>query len=115
MNVQSIKEKYPAGSWIRLTEDIEDPYHGQKKNSCGEVVSVDDIGTIHTSFGGKLFGVMPEIDSFVSLDVKTDPVLTRCRDCAYLIEDDEGCYICDDCRKNIFVISDSDCSANQSF
>ncbi len=39
----------------------------------------------------------------------------RCRDCGYLIENDEGAWICDDCGKDIHAIPDSDCSANQTF
>lgn len=37
----------------------------------------------------------------------------RCRDCAYLVEGDNGEWICDDCGKDIHTIPDEECSANE--
>lgn len=39
----------------------------------------------------------------------------RCRHCAYLVEGDDGAWICDDCGLDILNIADDDCSANQEF
>lgn len=39
----------------------------------------------------------------------TDNMLYRCLDCAYLIEGDNGAWVCDNCGKNICEISNSDC------
>ena len=40
---------------------------------------------------------------------------TRCIDCAYLLEDESGNWVCDDCQKNVEDIADEDCSANKEF
>ena len=39
----------------------------------------------------------------------------RCSDCAYLVEGDNGSWICDDCGKNVETIPDADCSAEQDW
>lgn len=39
----------------------------------------------------------------------------RCRDCAYLVEDENGNWVCDDCKKLIDAIPDGECSANQDW
>lgn len=39
----------------------------------------------------------------------------RCLDCAYLVEDGEGEWVCDDCGRGIQEIRDAECSANQSW
>lgn len=41
--------------------------------------------------------------------------MARCRDCAYLVEGDNGEWICDDCGKEIHTIADEDCSAEQEW
>ena len=41
--------------------------------------------------------------------------MVRCKDCAYLIEDENGNWICDDCGLDIHEITDEDCSAEQDF
>lgn len=46
---------------------------------------------------------------------KTTEEMTRCKDCAYLVEDEEGNWICDDCGKNIHAIKDEECSAEQDW
>ena len=47
--------------------------------------------------------------------VKTIENQERCRDCAYLVEGDNKEWICDDCGKEIELIPDDECSANQKF
>ena len=39
----------------------------------------------------------------------------RCRDCAYLVEDENGNWVCDDCEKLIDAIPDEECSADQNW
>ena len=38
----------------------------------------------------------------------------RCKDCAYLVEGENGEWICDDCQKEIHSIPDNECSANEN-
>ena len=46
-----------------------------------------------------------------------EPILrkNRCIDCCYLVEGENGAWICDDCGKNVESIPDDECSANQKF
>ena len=39
----------------------------------------------------------------------------RCRDCAYLVEDFDGAWVCDDCGRLCSEIPDDECSANDEF
>lgn len=45
----------------------------------------------------------------------TTKKMIRCKDCAYLIEDDDGKWVCDDCGKWIEEIEDEDCSLEQEW
>ena len=45
----------------------------------------------------------------------TTPEMVRCKDCSYLVEDNDGNWICDDCEKNIHEISDNECSAENDW
>lgn len=45
----------------------------------------------------------------------TTPNQERCQDCFYLVEGDNGEWICDDCGKNIEDIPDDECSAEQDW
>lgn len=45
----------------------------------------------------------------------TTKEMIRCKDCAYLIETDDGAWICDDCGKDIHDIKDEDCSCEQDW
>lgn len=45
----------------------------------------------------------------------TTPEMLRCKDCAYLVENENGEWICDDCNKEIHEILDEDCSAEQDY
>ena len=40
---------------------------------------------------------------------------TRCNSCAYLYEDENGKWICDDCGRDIHFIDDTDCAAEQAW
>lgn len=48
-----------------------------------------------------------------------DKVITqemkRCTDCAYLVEGDNGEWVCDDCSKEIHEIQDDACSGKQKW
>ena len=44
----------------------------------------------------------------------TTKEMIRCKDCAYLIEDN-GEWFCDDCEKEIHSIDNDECSAEQQF
>lgn len=39
--------------------------------------------------------------------------IDRCRDCAYLVEEEDGSPFCDCCRKNINDIKNEECSCEQ--
>ena len=39
----------------------------------------------------------------------------RCLDCAYLVEDKNGNWICDDCGKVITTIPDEECSGEKNW
>ena len=39
----------------------------------------------------------------------------RCKDCMYLVEGEQGEWICDDCGKEIHQIPDDECSAEQEW
>ena len=40
---------------------------------------------------------------------------SRCCDCAYLYEDEQGRWVCDDCGKLCIDIPDDECSANEEW
>ena len=41
--------------------------------------------------------------------------MIRCADCSYLVEGENGEWICSDCEKEIHQIPDEDCSAEQEW
>lgn len=63
--VERIKKQYPVGTMIELTADMDDPYAPIVKGMCGEVIGVDDIGTLHMKWqNGRSLGIVPAEDSF---------------------------------------------------
>ena len=67
-NVDVLKQKYPKGTKIKLTADIDDIQPIQA-GMIGTVLYVDDIGTIHMSWAnGRSLGIIPGIDSFEIVD-----------------------------------------------
>ncbi|NCD08514.1 MAG: DUF4314 domain-containing protein [Negativicutes bacterium] len=63
--VNRIKERYPIGTVIELTADMEDNYNPIPKGMQGEVISIDDMGTLHMKWqNGSGLGVMVGEDSF---------------------------------------------------
>ena len=53
--VESIRKQYPKGTRVKLLH-MNDPYSKLQHGDLGQVISVDDIGTIHVSWdkGGSL-------------------------------------------------------------
>lgn len=53
---ESRRKKYPRGTRLRLTADIDDPYTPKKAGDIFTVSVVDDAGQIHGSFasGGSM-------------------------------------------------------------
>lgn len=45
----------------------------------------------------------------------TTKEMIRCKHCSYLIEDENGEWICDDCGKDIHDISDDECPVEQEW
>lgn len=63
--VNRIKERYPIGTVIELTADMDDTYHPIKQGMRGEVIGTDDIGTLHMKWqNGSGLGVVVGEDSF---------------------------------------------------
>ena len=58
--VKRIKEMYPVGTVIELTVEMNDPYHPIEKGMRGEVIGIDDIGTLIMKWqNGRSLGVIP--------------------------------------------------------
>lgn len=63
--VARIKERYPVGTIVELTANMNDPYSRVKKGMQGEVIDVDDIGTLHMKWqNGSGLGLVVGEDSF---------------------------------------------------
>ncbi|MEG0693928.1 MAG: DUF4314 domain-containing protein [Oscillospiraceae bacterium] len=63
--VNRTKGQYPIGTVIELTADMDDPYHPIKRGMRGEVIGIDDIGTLHMKWqNGSGLGVVVGEDSF---------------------------------------------------
>jgi len=61
------KEMYPAGTRIELIS-MDDPYSPVPPGTCGTVIAVDDMGTVHPKWdNGRTLGVVPGEDSFRKL------------------------------------------------
>lgn len=55
------------------------------------------------------------VDFSSALEDEPTREMRRCRHCSYLIEDNNGNWICDDCGKDIHDIPDEECSAEQEW
>lgn len=63
--VEQIREMYPIGTVIELTADMDDKYAPIEKGMQGEIVSIDDVGTLHMKWqNGRSLGVVPSQDCF---------------------------------------------------
>ena len=62
--VKILKERHPNGTKTCVDSMNDDP-NPVEQGSIGEVLMVDDIGTIHCRFeSGRMLGVVPDVDSF---------------------------------------------------
>lgn len=63
--IEIIKEQYPVGTRLELTSDMDDSYAPVVAGTQGEVVSVDDIGTVHMQWdNGRSLGIVIGEDHF---------------------------------------------------
>ena len=63
--IKAIKERYPKGTKLELTDDLYDPYTVIPKGTVGTVKAVDDMCTIHMHWeNGSSLGLIPGQDSF---------------------------------------------------
>jgi hypothetical protein len=63
--VDRIKERYPIGTVIELTADMDDAYAPIPKGTQGEIASIDDVGSLHMNWSnGRSLGVVVGEDSF---------------------------------------------------
>ena len=63
--IERIKEQYPVGTRLELTSDMDDSYAPVLAGTQGEVVSVDDIGTVHMQWdNGHSLGIVIGEDHF---------------------------------------------------
>lgn len=75
--VNKIKERYPIGTVIELTADMEDNYNPIPKGMQGEVIGIDDIGTLHMKWqNGSGLGVVIDEDSFKIIN-KPEPKIAE--------------------------------------
>lgn len=57
--IEKIKEQYPVGTRLELTSDMDDSYAPVLAGTQGEVISVDDIGTLHMQWdNGRSLGIV---------------------------------------------------------
>lgn len=63
--IEKIKEQYPVGTRLELTSDMDDSYAPVLAGTQGEVISVDDIGTLHMQWdNGHSLGIVIGQDHF---------------------------------------------------
>lgn len=69
--VQALRERYPPGTMIQLTADMQGERF--RAGDIGKVTSVDDAGQIHLAWlkGGSL-AIIPGVDSF--REIITEPL-----------------------------------------
>ena len=62
--IQAVRARYPAGTRIRLIS-MEDPYAPIKPDTCGTVMSVDDLGDLIMKWdNSRTLAIVPEEDEF---------------------------------------------------
>ncbi|KAF5069628.1 hypothetical protein DSECCO2_230950 [anaerobic digester metagenome] len=64
-HIEKIKEQYPVGTRLELTSDMDDSYAPVLAGTQGEVISADDIGTLHMQWdNGRSLGIVIGEDHF---------------------------------------------------
>ena len=70
--VEFLKQLYPEGTRIQLDLMGDDP-DPIRPGTCGTVLLVDDIGTVHCRFDdGRRMGVIPGVDAFHVIERETE-------------------------------------------
>ena len=71
--LEALREKYPAGTRIRLIAMTDDP-HPSPAGTIGTVVFVDDAGNVHTNLhNGRSLALIEGVDEFRVLNGGTHP------------------------------------------
>lgn len=66
--VKILKERYPKGTNIYINS-MNDNSNSVERGSIGEVLMVDNLGTIHCRFdNGRMLDVIPKVDSFRKIE-----------------------------------------------
>ena len=72
--VEAIKNQYPKGTRVELLY-TSDPYTRLKSGEQGNVMFVDDIGTVHIHWdSGSTLGLVPGEDSFEKISGQTQDI-----------------------------------------
>ena len=88
--VDQIKKRYPVGTRIRLYE-MEDPYAPIEAGTEGDVVYVDDMGTLHMKWdNGRSLGVDPFADRFEVVSIPEEKQLDMEEEVEQKIEQEIG-------------------------
>lgn len=75
--LQKLKRDYPEGTRVKLIR-MDDPYSRLEPGEEGNVIGVDDIGTIHVKWdNGSTLGVVFGEDRCEKLDEKQEEIWRR--------------------------------------
>lgn len=91
MKTKQIRELYPKGTWLVL--DGMDDRQAPPIGTCGEVIGVDDMGTIHVAWdNGSSLGLIYGYDTFHKMKF----ICERCEgseDCAEIYPQENHCEL----------------------
>ncbi len=74
--LEVLRRQYPPGAAVELIH-MDDPQSPQK-GTRGEIIQVDDLGTIHVAWrNGSTLGVVPGIDMVRKLDEEIPVKISR--------------------------------------
>lgn len=67
-NIEELKEKYPAGTRIKLLKDMDDS-QPIKAGEMGTVDFIDSMGSLHMRWdNGRSLAIIPDVDKFEVLE-----------------------------------------------